>query len=569
MTLRIRLQGLLAALAVAATLTGCGDDSAGSDVARQLATSMCDLAFDCCTTDERNLVLGHFVTEDTCVDRLVTSATIAPAAILDDLALLGAAAVLPNLRALDQAISRGRIGVDKDALEACVEYLSSLPCATALDDEEDEGCRPPEPVEDFPCDGRALFIGKVGEGGTCTSPANGLECAEGLTCRIDPNLGIEGVCIARGGLNDLCFNNSECQEELYCSRLTGLCSIPRAEGETCLYADPNDPSPPPSSIVIACEEGLRCDPITDRCVAPCQRGAACAGPSDCDEEQGFTCVMGRCDRPREAELPCAADADCAETLRCIDDPSFATRVCADPLGIGEACDPFSPNDPCASGYCATDTFTCAEPVDPGELCPTGDDAQCDGGYCETTVQFCIDDEGCLGSGSCNTAIGRCEFYCVEQRADGAVCDVDVECQSGSCVAETCRTLPLADGIACTSDFQCESLFCSPDEQVCERLPLSNGATCFANEQCASGICFQNSCNAGLTEGQSCTGALDPPCARDLFCNPDEPDPSCRPLHAAGQACDADYQCRGTCILRLGRFVCDGTQAPGVLMCEGP
>ena len=565
---RARVAALSAALGLT-MLAACGDDRGGSDVARSLATSMCDLAFDCCTIDERSLVLGHFVTDETCVDRLVTSATIAPSAVLDHLALLGAEAELPNLRALDRAISDGRIGVDRDALDACLDHLDSLACATYEEVEDDERCTPPEPPEVSPCDGREIFIGRVGEGGTCTSPASGFECEEGLTCRIDPNLGIEGVCIALGDVDDLCFANSECHEDLYCARLTGLCSIPRGEGETCLYADPNDPSPPPSSIVIACEDGLRCDPITDRCVAPCQRGAACASDSDCDDEQGLACVMGRCDPPRSAELPCAVDTDCAESLRCIDDPSFATSVCADPLDLGESCDPFSANEECASGYCAGDTSTCTEPEEPGKLCPTGDDAQCRGGYCETTPISCLDDEGCPGSGTCDTAIGQCAFYCVEQRSDGSSCELDIECRSGSCIAETCRTLPLDDGVACTSDFQCDSLFCSlDDDRVCERLPLPNGAACALAGQCASGICFQGTCNVGLTEGQSCTAPTQPPCGESLFCNPDEPDPACRPIHGAGQGCNADVQCRGQCILRFGQFVCDGTPPPGALMCEG-
>jgi hypothetical protein len=196
--------------------------------------------------------------------------------------------------------------------------------------------------------------------------------------------------------------------------------------------------------------------------------------------------------------------------------------------------------------------------------------QCADGYCETTYVSCSSDPECVGSGLCNLTYGRCEYYCVALRNDGAICDSYFQCDSGACVDGFCRTLPLVDGSPCTSPGQCESGFCGYDEpRVCESLPLASGKRCTSPEQCESGVCFDAACVAGLTDGQPCDDPFQPPCARDLFCDATEDNPLCTPVLEAGQECEASYQCRQSCTLRFGRYVCDATPAQDAAVCDGP
>jgi hypothetical protein len=190
---------------------------------------------------------------------------------------------------------------------------------------------------------------------------------------------------------------------------------------------------------------------------------------------------------------------------------------------------------------------------------------------------CTTNADCSLSGECNIGTGVCSGYCVALRPDGAQCTSAVECESGACIAAFCRALPLLAGQECEDHGQCESEFCSyADDRVCAELPLALGRRCQSTAECESGVCFGgagsafNTCINGLDEGEACGESGLAPCnPKRFFCDTEDEPSVCAPLHEAGEDCDSSVQCRGNCIVRFGRNMCDAVVDPReVAICSG-
>ncbi len=529
----------------------------------------------CCDRGEINLMMGPYVDVDNCSERYTDRARFAAGAAVD-MPELGLRVAVPNVGAVKEAVDDGRVRIDNVALTACQAYLDALPCNELLTDTEDEPtCELPPPPVETPCDPTKIFIGLVDEGGRCTSPGASLECRPGLICFGNPLLGVFGECARPGRIGEACFADGACETNLYCSQLDGSCQPLRAEGETCVFADRENAAPHPTTLLVRCQAGLSCDPITDTCVAPCQRGAVCVDATDCDEEQDLKCIVGRCDRERVAGLPCALGTDCEEGLRCSVDPEDSEKqICQERLGSGEPC---TAHAECSSDFCDPSDESCGVKVAPGSACPTGLDPQCDVGSCEPESVSCITNADCPLSGLCNLATNVCSGYCVALRPEGAICTANAECATEACVVGFCRELPLLSGQACTTHEQCESEFCSYDEErVCAKAPLSLGERCLTDDECESQVCFGaaaaefDTCINGLDEGEACGGPAQARCnPHKSFCDADASPVSCAPLHEAGEDCDSPIQCRGDCVIRFGRTMCDATVDPTeIAICDG-
>ena len=555
-------------LALSALVAGCGGDANVDGSIEDLATELCDLAFRCCERGEIDYYLGPFVVDEAnCVERLRQNADVDPSVVLP-VPFEGLLLALPNVAVLERAVAEERATIDGAGLAACIEYLQGLECNMFAGPPPLE-CVPPEALAETPCDSSKIVVGRVGENGKCSSPGFTLECQEGLICRALTSLGVDGACVPLGVEGDFCFDDSECHVDLYCSLLDGTCQVPRGVGESCAYSDPDDPAPSPATLLIECEDLLGCDPVTDSCVEACSRGASCFGDDDCDEAAGLLCILDRCDLPRTVGLPCAAVDDCETGLRCAPDEATGELTCLEPLADGETCSTARPQD-CSSGFCNPSTSQCAPSSPPGGLCPSASHTQCDGGYCRTTFQSCTLDSQCASlSGTCNLTAGRCEYYCIERLPDGGICVFDYECASNDCVNGFCRTTPLADGQPCDSNFQCANGFCNFEPtRVCEALPLPNGRACNSSTQCESEVCFNGSCQAGQSEGGDCTSFADPPCAADLYCDYEQSPALCVPVLPAGSECSSSSQCRGACVTRFGRQLCDSTPDEEAAVCDG-
>jgi hypothetical protein len=70
------------------------------------------------------------------------------------------------------------------------------------------------------------------------------------------------------------------------------------------------------------------------------------------------------------------------------------------------------------------------------------------------------------------------------------------------------------------------------------------------------------CGNGLDEGEACGQPGQAPCnPQKFFCDTDASPVACAPLHEAGEECESSVQCRGECVVRFGRKMCDATVDP--------
>jgi hypothetical protein len=570
---------------------------------RQFAQGLCDAAFRCCTPGEVGWYFAPFITAANCTDRVVAASEVSPDIRLDSNAngalafapLKQLSVLIPNMGALDRAVRDGRTEIDGKALQACLDFLGKLECNKPPEKPDDTTCKPPDPPADpGPCDPSKLFVGKLKEGDTCTSGGASFECGPGLLCVEAGELGVTGQCVHAGQVGEPCFRDSDCDSSLYCSMLDGTCEKRHAEGEPCAYADHLDPSPDPATLLVKCREDLSCDPITDTCVAHCQQGAACSSDLECDQTQNLTCIGessggGRCDVPRAAGLPCDAHADCADGLHCSMDPGDTQKVCHDGLDVGTPC---VDHVECKSKFCSPTTRVCAPQVPAGNACPSGQDAECDGGYCQDGGTYCTADTDCTAPSKCDPVLGQCTSVCIAFKPEGAICTTDRECAPGSdptkppaCVAGFCRTPPLLDGQQCSSDDQCQSQFCGLDTpRTCTLLPLPVGAHCGNGSQCETLLCFgsdlaQPTCTTGRSEGDLCDPTdptqigCDP---RSFYCNTEQDPPRCAAFLETGDECRTGMQCRsGSCEVpdspvtgQEGRKLCAPAAKPQAAVCDG-
>jgi hypothetical protein len=560
-----------------AGFTACADDEKKTPepvtpVVTQLAKAVCDLTFRCCNTGEVGYFLGPYLEAADCEARFMNASSFAPAISFNLEPVVGSRTMVPNLEALEQAHREGRGSLVPEAVQKCVEYLSQLACNKPK--EKDKLCQAPERSKDTPCDPELLFVGYLQEGQICSSSLASLECAPGFSCGKTCELGVFGRCVRAGKVGDGCFSDVECDRNLYCSQLDGTCQALRKVGETCMFADRDDPSPAAETLLVRCEPGYSCDPVTDTCVEMCERGAACTTDVQCDDEQELTCILNRCDVLRGEGLPCGDDGDCEKLLHCKTDPNDAkSKVCSKGLENDKSC---TLHKDCVSGFCKPENSRCAPQLAAGAVCASGENAECKQGSCVPENIICSDDASCPNSKVCDKLNGRCSSYCVELKPDGAQCALASECGSGACVAGYCRTLPLVDGQTCGDDEQCESGFCSLDtERVCKKLPLGLGQPCANATQCDSGVCFSGgisapkTCSTGLDEGAACGRADQAPCnPKKFFCDTDLTPATCVPLHATGEACDSKLQCRGDCVLRFGRMMCSPVDTTELAACVG-
>lgn len=587
------MRSTLALGVLMALVGGCDAGVTHSAEVAQLAEEVCDAAYRCCDPGEAAYVLGPFVTPEDCADRVVRSGELSPVVVLGVISAAYPGIALPNFAALDRALSNGDMRVDGEAFSACVDDLRTSPCPAPpeeIPDVDAPFC--PRPVVELPegeVEGELppclrVFVGNVAEGGACDSALSGGlggllggsgVCVEGHVCRTSPFLGVEGECVRLGVHGDYCAADADCGEDLYCAALYGSCQPFRLIGETCAFGDRDSLSPSAETALLRCAPELDCDHVTDTCVDLCERGASCSTDEQCDAEKGLSCVASRCDALRAAGLPCADDEDCQDGLRCGSPPPTAGVPSPLPVCLERFADetPCTSHVECQSEFCAPSIGTCTPTAAPGGPCPSGLSAECgDGGLCDTSFTSCTTDEECPGSRTCDVDTSLCNPGCVSRLPDGAMCTFDAECGSDACVAGFCGTPPFVVGEPCSSDFHCESGFCGlEDDRVCEALPLAIGARCSSGSQCETEVCFGTGaprCVTGAGEGEPC-GAEFTPCEPDLYyCDTDEDPPSCTPLRETGSPCESDAQCRGSCVVRFGRRMCDAAAPPDGAVCDG-
>jgi len=541
--------------------------------------AFCDMTFTCCEEVEAGYFVGPYVLPSECTSRMMEFASVSPVTAIDLTLVAGLRMgdlLIPNLPALNEAVQDGRTVISREGLDECKEYLGSGDCNEYVEPEPLEGCQPAVPAPPpGPCDPSNLFIGQLIEGQDCTSGGFSFECKPGYRCGTGAGLGVNGRCVRLRQVTETCVADTDCESGLYCSKLDGTCKAFSDVGETCAYADRNDPAPSADTLLVRCASHLACNPLSELCVEACQEGALCAYDTDCDDGLGLTCILGRCSQPRQLDQPCAMTENCDEGLRCATNPQAPAELSCQPtLPLNAPC---TEGTDCESGYCPATSTTpgtaliCTEPVDIGEPCPMATSDQCGDGACvrESPSTACTLPADCPNSGECMVD-GYCGYYCIEKKDDGATCDVDTECTSETCIAGFCRTIPLDLGVACEDAAECESLFCNYEtERECDNLPLDLNDPCLFGGECDSGVCFENECTNGLDEGDGCGDAGDPPCNPfETYCDFELETPICVILRETGEECDSPLQCRGDCVLAQSRMLCSPAAKKEAAVCDG-
>lgn len=594
---------ILSTLIMAPAATSCGsDDQPYTPVTPNIlefVKTICSSAFRCCTQGEVGWYIGTFLTADNCADRLSEAIAVDPVASFNANDLVGPgghavgklaelSVLVPNLGALDRAVRDGRTTIDAGALAKCEKFLKTVECNKPVPKQTKTSCQPlPEPPPPGDCDPKRIYIGTLNEGDPCTSDGRSYECGPGLICVRNATLGQVGQCVREGKEGDYCLSDDTCAEGLYCSMLDGTCQVPRKEGEACEYSDHLAKSADSSTLLVKCRDDLECDPVTDQCVVNCQAGHSCSSDDDCDATQDppLKCIVGRCDTPRAEGLPCVDDSNCQDSLFCGPDPANADkRTCQARLPDGTTCTSTVSTGGSGAGarqcqgFCDLTKSVCAPQLSPGQPCPTGQDDQCDNGYCSPS-KYCVSDTDCTGS-TCDTTLGQCKRVCVASKPEGAPCTNGSvnECAPNQCVADFCRKLPMGNGLECEFDGQCESNFCNLDTpRVCADLPLELGKRCSSDSQCDSLVCYGDStsltktCTTGRQEGELCAeSASDLECdPHSFYCDMTLDQPRCTAFRETGTECSSNEQCRsGQCQTHQQRKLCSPAAAPEKAICDG-
>ena len=211
----------------------------------------------------------------------------------------------------------------------------------------------------------------------------------------------------------------------------------------------------------------RCDGVDNNCDGDVDNPNRAPGGNGalCDEEQGYSCVRGKCRNRcddggcRESEA-CGADGWCESGEEGLE----GARDCGGACPAGTVCDG-------VRGVCGPcEAVGCPE----GDTCVGGDrcvpdpcfDVACDAG------QACVD--------------GRCQDSCA-----AISCPLGETCRQGRCAPDPCG------GVTCPADMRCgEGAQCVNDECVAQR--------CEAGEVCDRGQCQSDPCiGARCPEGERC------------------------------------------------------------------
>lgn len=249
----------------------------------------------------------------------------------------------------------------------------------------------------------------------------------------------------RPGCSPTCEVNEPCVEDRDCQ--TGVCDLGGEATGVCAAPSCSD------GVENGDETGEDCG---GSC-APCDPGADCRGPSDCE--------TGVCDNSTCQEATCSdgvqnggeRDVDCGGGCgKC---------------GMGQSC---MDDSHCESGYCDQEDQTCQAPRCDDEV-RNGDetDVDCGGAMCS----------GCEADEMCD---------------DGQDCQSGV-CTEGTCAAPTCND-NRQNGLE--SDEDCGG----PDCKKC-----SLGSTCRGDDDCEGENCVNGTCEPSCSDGTENQGESDVDC----------------------------------------------------------
>ncbi|MGQ0507564.1 MAG: hypothetical protein ACT4TC_19855 [Myxococcaceae bacterium] len=409
------------------------------------------------------------------------------------------------------------------------------------------------------CENAVCGAGAVCENGRCVHRAClGTVCPSGSEC-------VSGFCVPTScgttqcAPGSACVNNEcvdarckgvSCSATQRCSG--GACSACEAEETDCADGKDNDcdgkiDCADPACVSKSCDDKNVCT-MGETCTAAgaCMRGTptVCASPTNACSRPTGTCEpgIGCVYPPRPQGEPCP-NAPCLDGRACDGKGTCVggtQKVCPPPsqcqLGAG-TCDP-------VTGACSYAPKPVGTVCDDANLCTTGD--ACDGkGACSGAAVRCDTPTACQnGPGTCSPSTGSCSYTakvrgtpCSDNNActvgddcDGAgtcrpglVCPSSKFCETGACVAGTCRFTAKQDGISCgaAESLRCCNANCvdiSKDAQNCGGC----GTVCGASFACES-VGDTNTCpDAPVSTSARCRCNDSPDCPRGQRCRGGQP-----------------------------------------------
>lgn len=283
----------------------------------------------------------------------------------------------------------------------------------------------------------------------------------------------------------------------------------------------------------------------------CRTGIECQSQR-CDFARAGACE-GVCAPLSVKDEPCEGTAQCEGNLRCVE------GTCALPVAEGGAC---TWQEACSEGLVCTAAGTCEAKLTEGSACD--DDSgvnQCrDGLFCVEGRCRDLPAAGELcwprraGPERCQEGLRCVADVCRAPSADGARCEVTMECAAGSrCHEGTCHPIATARG-ACDATTLCPlGRGCVGGR--CAPLP-SVGEPC-AEAGCLRGTCIDGRC-ANLPAGTACTPSEQ---LLDLF-DPCGSEGSCRETSSGHFECVAEGGLGASCSdsgpsCRAPELECDG------------
>jgi len=462
-------------------------------------------------------------------------------------------------------------GGARDCSEAAAE------CVAGVCDEAGRACVG-QPIADGDLcdDGEYCSVNERCNGGVCGGgqprdcTAAGGGCVDGM-CDEDADQCVGDPLIAGTPCNDgqFCTVNDSCDglgncqgDDRDCSALSNQCNQGGCDetAEQCVAVPANEGS--------GCDDGLYCTTGDT-----CQSGNCVGSDRDCDD--GDTCTLDTCDEANDAcdnQLIPNPNAEgvwvggtCTDTVdndcdRLVDDADPDCQECQS----DQDCDDSNPctNNTCQNNNCSTTLVGNGTACDDGRYCTDPD--TCTDGICSGPNRDCSAQGDQCNQGVCNESAGRCESQPIREGLacdDGAYCNVDEVCSSGSCTGGQSRDCSVVAD-------DCNDGYCDEGAGQCRQQPANQGQPCNDGQfctnpdTCSNGTCsgpqrdcsgFGDQCNDGVCDEAGDVCAQQPKdsateCDDGIYCNGlDQCDGSGGCEVHTGDPCAGGEPCNRTCV----------------------
>ena len=297
-----------------------------------------------------------------------------------------------------------------------------------------------------------------------------------------------------------CSQDFHCCTDSYCN--SGSCEQRKGQGETC---DAHN-----QCLTGFCVDGYCCD-------GPCQLG--CESCALEDKEGTCSYHTGQTD-PENDCTPCwvctGINNECAQVGDGLDPVNDCAAMAQTSCGYdgycngGGTCAYWDDGTECFSQYCVGGVVFYADTCNGGGVCTDGGNESCDGYACDAAGSECRDsctEQYHCGFGYYCTVDGEC----VEKKAVGDECGLNVECASWYCV----------DGYCCNSSCggQCQACGEAGLEGICTNLTNNTDPDneCGPCRVCSGGGACKNA-TQGTDPKSNCAAMPEFGCGYDGDCS---------------------------------------------------